>query len=138
MTKLRVARAAVLWVAVVTVGALGGPVGGADVANQSGPQGLPGARPQIAAPAWTALSPPTSPSPAYRYGMAYDPGEKPVFVWVRGDSAAEITAYWNGLKEDATIVQPLGPAGWSPLYGMLKDRFGVTWVLDIAVAYPAP
>ena len=70
--------------------------------------------------------------------LSYDPGEKPVFVWVRGDSAAEITAYWNGLKEDATIVQPLGPAGWSPLYGMLKDRFGVTWVLDIAVAYPAP
>ena len=27
-----------------------------------------------------------------------------------------------------------GPALWgSPLYGMLDDRFGITWVLDVAV-----
>jgi PhnB protein len=32
-------------------------------------------------------------------------------------------------------VVPLAPAGWSPLYGMLRDRFGVVWVLDVAVAY---
>ena len=23
---------------------------------------------------------------------------------------------------------------WSPLYCMLKDRFGVTWVLNVAIA----
>lgn len=33
--------------------------------------------------------------------------------------------------------QPLGPAQWAPLYGRLTDRFGVTWVFGIAVAYPA-
>ncbi|MFI0791368.1 hypothetical protein ACH4OY_01505 [Micromonospora rubida] len=37
----------------------------------------------------------------------------------------------------ARVIQDLGPAGWAPLYGMLKDRFGVTWVLDVAVEYPA-
>jgi PhnB protein len=26
-------------------------------------------------------------------------------------------------------------AAWAPLYGMLKDRFGVTWVLDVATPY---
>ena len=70
--------------------------------------------------------------------LSYGPGDKPVFVSVRGDSADEITGYWNKLKEGATIVQPLEPAGWSSLYGMLRDRFGVTWVLDIAVEYQAP
>lgn len=63
--------------------------------------------------------------------MAWHPGEMPVFVSVRGDAADEITRYWGKLSEGATIVQPLAPAGWSPLYGMLKDRFGVIWVLDV-------
>ncbi len=29
----------------------------------------------------------------------------------------------------------LGPAGFSPLYGMVTDRFGVTWVLDVAASW---
>ncbi|MFC3817848.1 hypothetical protein [Planomonospora venezuelensis] len=48
-----------------------------------------------------------------------------------------MTAYWKGLSDDATVIEDLGPAGWTPLYGMLKDRFGVTWVLDVAVEYSA-
>jgi PhnB protein len=68
--------------------------------------------------------------------LSYDPGDKPVFVSVRGDSADEITSYWNGLKEDATVMADLGPAPWgAPLYGMLKDKFGVTWVLDVQANY---
>jgi PhnB protein len=39
--------------------------------------------------------------------------------------------------QGATIVQDLAPAAWSALYGMLKDRFGVTWSLEVAVAYSA-
>lgn len=70
--------------------------------------------------------------------LAYAPGEIPVFVSVRGDTAEEITGYWNKLAEGATVMQDLAPAGWSPLYGMLKDRFGITWVLDVAVPYEAP
>ncbi|QQR40420.1 VOC family protein [Devosia rhizoryzae] len=75
--------------------------------------------------------------------MAYDvqperdwaPGRIPFFVSVRGKVAAEIQGYWDKLVEGSTIVEPIGPAGWSPLYGMVKDRFGVTWVLDVEVAY---
>jgi PhnB protein len=69
---------------------------------------------------------------------SYDRGDKPVFVSVRGDadSIDEVTSYWNGLAEGATVVADLGPAPWgAPLYGMLEDRFGVTWVLDVVGAY---
>lgn len=65
--------------------------------------------------------------------MAYDPGENAYFVSVRGQSAEEITPLWQGLSEGSTIVVPLAPAQWSPLYGMLKDRFGVVWVMDVAL-----
>jgi PhnB protein len=63
--------------------------------------------------------------------QSWSPGEVPFFVSVRGDSAEEITGYWTKLSEGSTIVKPLGPSGFSPLYGMVKDRFGVTWVLDV-------
>ncbi|MDY7227050.1 VOC family protein [Hyalangium rubrum] len=73
--------------------------------------------------------------------MAYDvpsrqpwePGKNAFFVSVRGDSADEITGLWEKLALGATVVVPLAKSGWSPLYGMLKDRFGITWVLDVAV-----
>lgn len=68
---------------------------------------------------------------------AYDAGTIPFFVSLRGDDADEVAALWAGLADGATILQDLGPSGWAPLYGMLRDRFGVTWVLDVAVAYPA-
>lgn len=67
--------------------------------------------------------------------LSWSPGEIPVFVSVRGSDADEVTGYWQKLAAGATILQQLAPAGWSPLYGMLKDRFGVTWVLDLEVAY---
>lgn len=66
---------------------------------------------------------------------SYDQGDKSVFVSVRGDSAEEITQLWGKLVESSTVVEDLGPAGYAPLYGMLKDSFGVVWVLDVAVAY---
>jgi PhnB protein len=70
--------------------------------------------------------------------MPWEQGKNAFFVSVRGDSVAEITALWEKLSAGATIAQPLAPSGWAPLYGMLKDRFGITWVLDVATEYKAP
>lgn len=68
---------------------------------------------------------------------AWHPGEIPFFVSVRGDDASQLTSYWTKLSDGATIVQPLGPSGFSPLYGMVRDRFGVTWVLDLQTVHGA-
>ncbi|MFI6211368.1 VOC family protein [Nocardia brasiliensis] len=67
--------------------------------------------------------------------MGYDRGENSFFVSLRGESVEEITGYWETLRADATVVVPLGPAGWAPAYGMLRDRFGVVWVLDVVSGY---
>ncbi|MBF6195310.1 VOC family protein [Nocardia implantans] len=67
--------------------------------------------------------------------MGYDRGENSFFVSVRGATVEEVSGYWDKLTEGATIVVPMGPAGWSPAYGMLRDRFGVVWVLDVVSEY---
>lgn len=84
-------------------------------------------------------------SPDGFHVMAFDvpaarewkPGTIPFFVSVRGDDADTLTGYWEKLDERATVIQPLGPSGFSPLYGMVRDRFGVTWVIDLEVSYPS-
>ncbi|MEO5852550.1 MAG: VOC family protein [Nocardioides sp.] len=66
----------------------------------------------------------------------FDLGEISYFVSVRGTDADEIAAYWERLSAHGTVKAPLAPAGFSPLYGMVTDQFGITWVLDVAVTYP--
>ncbi|MFI6313747.1 VOC family protein [Nocardia fusca] len=67
--------------------------------------------------------------------IAHDPGKNAFFVSVRGETVEEVAGYWEKLTAGATVVVPLGPTGWAPVYGMLQDRFGVVWVLDVVSEY---
>jgi len=68
-------------------------------------------------------------------GRAFSRGQDSVFVSVRGDDPEEITRCFTVLADGGTVRTPLGPAPWgTPLYGMLDDRFGITWVLDVMPA----
>ena len=58
--------------------------------------------------------------------------DAPFFVSVRGTDLEEVEALWEGLAVGATVVEPFGPSQWAPGFGMLTDRFGVTWILDVA------
>ena len=57
------------------------------------------------------------------------------FVSVRGETAEEVSALWDKLSDGADLVEKFGPSQWSPGFGMLTDRFGVTWILDVATPY---
>jgi len=61
--------------------------------------------------------------------------DQPFFVSVRGETLAEVEGYWASLSVGGSIVEPLAASAWSPGFGMLTDRFGVTWILDVAAAY---
>ncbi|MGW6913059.1 VOC family protein [Kitasatospora sp. NPDC054939] len=67
--------------------------------------------------------------------MPYEQGANPFFVSVRGEDAEEISDLWHRLADGSNVLRPLEPAAWAPLYGMLTDRFGVTWVLDVTAPY---
>ncbi|MFK4728759.1 VOC family protein [Agromyces mediolanus] len=58
--------------------------------------------------------------------------ERPFFVSLRADSLDAAQRAWDGLADGATVIEPLAASAWSPGFGMLADRFGVTWVIDVA------
>lgn len=53
-------------------------------------------------------------------------------VSLSGDDEARLTAQWSGLSDGATITIPLAKAPWGDSFGMLVDRFGVPWLVNIA------
>ena len=57
------------------------------------------------------------------------------FVSVRGETAEEVGALWEKLADGADPIEKYGPSQWAPGFGMLNDRFGVTWILDVAAPY---
>jgi len=56
------------------------------------------------------------------------------FLSVRGESVEEVGTFWERLSDGAAVVEAFGPARWAPAFGMLTDRFGITWILDVAGA----
>ncbi|AMY18023.1 MULTISPECIES: glyoxalase/bleomycin resistance/extradiol dioxygenase family protein [Nocardiaceae] len=63
--------------------------------------------------------------------LEYHPGENAFYSALRSPDADVITAAFTGLSAGATVLVPLGPVGFSPLYGKLVDKFGVVWILDV-------
>ncbi len=63
--------------------------------------------------------------------MEYTPGG-PISVSLSGDDEPSLRGYWDGLSAGATIVEPLAQAPWSDWFGMLVDRFGVSWLVNIS------
>ena len=49
-------------------------------------------------------------------------------------SEAEADRYFNALAEGGKINMPLGKTFWSPRFGMLEDRFGIGWMINVIPA----
>jgi PhnB protein len=64
----------------------------------------------------------------------WDQGANAFYVSVRTTDPAALEAAFPVLADGGEVQVPLGPSPWAPLYGMVRDRFGVVWVLDVAPA----
>ncbi|ALX66363.1 VOC family protein [Microbacterium sp. XT11] len=51
-------------------------------------------------------------------------------VSLSGTSSDTTRAVWDKLSNGATVTMPLDLAPWGGLFGMLVDRFGVSWILN--------
>jgi PhnB protein len=68
-------------------------------------------------------------------GMPYNPGDN-VAISLSGpaDDEQQLRGYWDRLSEGAQPGVPLEKAPWGDYFGMLTDRFGIGWMVNIAGA----
>jgi PhnB protein len=52
------------------------------------------------------------------------------------EDEATLRDYWEALAEDGDVTIPLEPSPWGDVFGMLTDRFGVQWMVDIGRPVP--
>lgn len=64
-------------------------------------------------------------------GMEFRPGES-IRMSLSGDNEAELRGYYEKLSAGGTIGMPLDKAPWGDTLGMLTDRFGVAWFVNIS------
>jgi PhnB protein len=65
--------------------------------------------------------------------MEYHPGTN-FSMSLSGDNEAELTTYFQKLSAGGTITMPLAKAVWGDSFGMCTDKFGVSWLVNIAPA----
>ncbi len=63
--------------------------------------------------------------------MEYSAGTN-MSLSLSGDNEAELRSYWEKLSAGGTITEPLAKAPWGDTFGMLTDKFGVHWLVNIA------
>ena len=65
--------------------------------------------------------------------MPYEPGTN-LQVSLSGDEAEALRGYWAALAEGGQVLVPLEKQMWGDEYGMLLDKFGIRWHVNIAGA----
>ncbi|QNN54048.1 VOC family protein [Nocardioides mesophilus] len=67
--------------------------------------------------------------------MDFTPGG-PHSVSLSGEAEdeARLRGCWDRLSDGGTVTMPLGESPWNDLFGMCTDRYGVSWLVNIARA----
>ena len=60
---------------------------------------------------------------------AEKPGFNGVTLSIQVNSEAEAERAFNGLSKGGQVKMPLGKTFFSPRFGMVEDRFGVSWMV---------
>jgi PhnB protein len=67
--------------------------------------------------------------------MEYSPGGSHSVSLSGDDSDSDtLRGYWGKLSEGGTVLVPLERAPWGDTFGMCVDRFGVSWLVNIAAS----
>ena len=62
--------------------------------------------------------------------MGYTEGKR-ISVSLSGDNEEELRGYWDKLVVGGTATMPINKAPWGDTFGMLTDKFGIDWMINI-------
>lgn len=54
-----------------------------------------------------------------------------IAISLSGHDQDELTAYWEKLADGGTVTVPMEKAPWGDMFGMLTDKFGISWMVNI-------
>jgi PhnB protein len=54
-----------------------------------------------------------------------------ISVSVSGEDEAELRGYWDKLVDRGEVTMALEKQVWGDIFGMVKDQYGVSWMIDI-------
>ena len=63
-------------------------------------------------------------------GMEFQTGSR-LSLTLNGDDEPLLRSYWDKLAAGGKVTVPLEKAPWGDTFGMLTDKFGVEWMIDI-------
>jgi PhnB protein len=55
-----------------------------------------------------------------------------IAISLSGDDDGDLRRYWDKLSADGTVLMPLEKQMWGDTFGMCIDRFGLSWLVNIA------
>jgi PhnB protein len=64
-------------------------------------------------------------------GMEHTTGSS-ISISLSGDDEAELRGFYDKLKEGGTETMPMAKAPWGDSFGMLRDKYGIDWLVNIA------
>ena len=64
-------------------------------------------------------------------GMDHSPGNT-IAVSLSGDDTDELRGYWAKLSDGGEVSVPLEKHMWGDEFGICTDRFGTSWMVNIA------
>ncbi len=62
--------------------------------------------------------------------MEYHPGTN-YSMSLSGDNESELSGYFQKLSEGANVSMPLQKSMWGDTFGMLTDKYGINWMVNI-------
>ncbi len=62
--------------------------------------------------------------------MEFQAGAR-ISLTLNGDDEALLRGYWDKLSEGSAVTVPLAQSPWGDTFGMLTDKFGIDWMINI-------
>lgn len=66
------------------------------------------------------------------FGCTQKPGFQGFSLSLAVPNVAEAERLFAALGDGGQVQMPLGKTFWSPAFGMITDRFGVSWMVNVA------
>lgn len=65
-------------------------------------------------------------------GAEFQQGPSNITISLSGDDDAELRGYWDQLADGGQVSMPLEKQMWGDVFGMVTDKFGIAWMVNIA------